>query len=184
MISNCEFLWASASTFGDSFANNDDSISRWDCEETPSFPLSLSSMMSPKLPKRQRTNESVKDDMLDLMIADEETIMMQDDSGNNNATIASLGTFSLQFSEATLSPIRCRSAPTKDCPIQSVAARRIPRRQFGSMVTAGGTGASSLINMRIQSLSRTRRAQSERQMQDVPSGHPILVSQPGSPSGP
>lgn len=188
MFSNGRFLGDSTSTFADSFTNEEDqdTSSRWDCDEKPMFPLSLSSRVSPKLPKRQRTNESVKADMIELMIAEEDTHIMHDNSGNDNNKITSLGTFSDQSSESTLSPIRFpdrrRSASTQDCPVQSVTNRRIPRRQFGSKVSGGLVSGctSSLLFMRIQSLSRVRGTPQERKAEHDICGRQVPDRQPGS----
>ena len=161
-------FWDSASTFGDSDHVIDDSSCRWDSEDRPTFPLSLSSMVSPKLPKRQKTNESVKDEMIEMMIA-------EDNSGTNTATgrEPSRSFSSSQSSETTLSPIDSggvvahRREATQDDATQSVAAARrvVPRRQFGSMVLdhgeQNGSTRNLLISMRMQSLSRLSGCQAE-----------------------
>jgi len=173
----------SASTFGES----EHSSFRWESEETPHFPLPLcSNKISPRLPERQSTNESVKQDiMLDMLIsADEEAmhcwmsgdgdgdgdefgcavggggIMAGASSHHPSMAVANAGSAHHSTATATTDSEETLS-PIHQLTLFSRATPRRARRQqiiMGNNMVAGDR--SDLVTMRLQSLRRVRTTNS------------------------
>ncbi|CAB9517665.1 expressed unknown protein [Seminavis robusta] len=164
-MSSYSNLWDSTSTLGDS----DTSSSRWETDEVPAFPRPCCAMISPRLPKRQRTLE--KKDMIDLMLLTEET--HQEDGHDNDMLIAEQPQQQQQEEEPSQALSNVVHQDDDDKPKQQMAPPRLPRRQLTNIVANYGDQAR-LARMRFQCLVKAR-------VNDTAAGKPFRTNSRSHP---
>jgi len=173
--SNSQF-WDSCSS-GHSCGFDDSSSSRWEMDETPAFPCAFSALVSPRLPRRQRSHDSnEEEDMIDILISQdqqEEPLSSTSFTPQGSSTVSHFATAAGSMDDDIRSNsiegilhLQVNDAQVRDCPRQTMDAPQPPQRQLSNMV-ATYSGRTRLIQMRLQSLQKNRE-RFEQQQQQTP----------------
>lgn len=140
-------LWDSSSSLGADL--DDSSFSRWDHDEVPAFPLPFSSMISPKMPQRQRTLE--RQEMIDLM-------MLSDTMASRDAS----RTATNEADQASASTPPADAEDDVDRPRQHMAPK-LPRRHTSPIGGASnGDRAPRVAQMRFSYLVKAQQGSARR----------------------